>query len=119
MTDSPEPDMLQAMFDMQMKLNQRIGVDPPSMDQDEQIKWVLNYCRATSQELADATRRYYDFCIEVFGVERCMFESNFPVDKLSCSYAVVWNAFKRIASGASADEKAALFHDTAARVYSL
>jgi L-fuconolactonase len=73
----------------------------------------------TSQELADATRRYYDFCIEAFGVERCMFESNFPVDKLSCSYAVVWNAFKRIASGASAGEKAALFHDTAARVYSL
>jgi dimeric dUTPase (all-alpha-NTP-PPase superfamily) len=55
MTDSPEPDMLQAMFDMQMKLNQRIGVDPPSMDQDEQIKWVLNYCRATSQELAELT----------------------------------------------------------------
>ena len=42
-----------------------------------------------------------------------MFESNFPVDKGSCSYAVLWNAFKRIAAGASADEKAALFHDTA------
>ncbi|MFP6904826.1 MAG: dUTPase [Verrucomicrobiota bacterium] len=55
MTDSPEPDMLQAMFDMQMKLNQRIGVDPPSMDQEEQTKWVLNYCRATSQELAELT----------------------------------------------------------------
>lgn len=73
----------------------------------------------TSQELADATRRYYDFTIEAFGVDRCMFESNFPVDKLSCSYAVVWNSFKRIASGASTAEKAALFHDTAARVYSL
>ena len=73
----------------------------------------------TSQELADATRRYYDFTIEAFGVDRCMFESNFPVDKASCSYAVLWNAFKRIASGAAAAEKAALFHDTAARVYRL
>ncbi|MFT5122072.1 MAG: dimeric dUTPase (all-alpha-NTP-PPase superfamily) [Candidatus Omnitrophota bacterium] len=55
MTDSPDTDMLQAMFDMQMKLNQRIGVDPSSMDQEEQTKWVLNYCRATSQELAELT----------------------------------------------------------------
>ena len=46
-----------------------------------------------------------------------MFESNFPVDKAMCSYAALWNAFKRIAAGASADEKRALFHDTAARVY--
>ena len=48
-----------------------------------------------------------------------MFESNFPVDKASCSYAVLWNAFKRIAADCSAAEKAALFHDTAARVYRL
>ncbi len=57
--------------------------------------------------------------IERFGPERCLFESNFPVDKLSCSYGVLWNSFKRIAAGCSADEKAALFHDTAARVYRL
>jgi len=55
--------------------------------------------------------------IEHFGVERCMFESNFPVDKTACSYNVLFNAFKKIAKGCSADEKAALFHDTAARVY--
>ena len=73
----------------------------------------------SSAELADATRRYYDFAIEAFGPDRCMFESNFPVDKLSCGYATAWNAFKRIAAGASADEKAALFHDTAARAYRL
>ncbi|MBM3221022.1 MAG: amidohydrolase [Candidatus Rokubacteria bacterium] len=73
----------------------------------------------SSQELADATRRYYDVTIETFGADRCMFESNFPVDKASCSYTVLWNAFKRIASGCSAAEKAALFHDTAARVYRL
>ncbi len=48
-----------------------------------------------------------------------MFESNFPVDKAMCSYPVLWNAFKRIAAGASADEKRALFHDTAARFYRL
>jgi L-fuconolactonase len=48
-----------------------------------------------------------------------MFESNFPVDKGMCSYPVLWNAFKRIAAGASAADKAALFHDTAAQFYKL
>ena len=48
-----------------------------------------------------------------------MYESNFPVDKVSCGYATMWNALKRTASGATAAEKAALFHDTAARVYSI
>jgi L-fuconolactonase len=73
----------------------------------------------TSQQLADATQRYYLHMIERFGPARCMFESNFPMDKLSCSYAVLWNSFKRIAANFSATEKAALFHDTAARVYRL
>jgi L-fuconolactonase len=73
----------------------------------------------TSQELVDATRRYYEYTIEKFGAERCMFESNFPVDKASCSYTVLWNAFKRLTAGYSADEKAKLFHNTAARVYRL
>ena len=73
----------------------------------------------TSQELLDATRRYYDYTIEKFGVDRCMFESNFPVDKASCSYTVLWNSFKRLTAGFSADEKAKLYHDTAARVYRL
>lgn len=72
-----------------------------------------------SQVLADAWKPYIDHCIEAFGPERAMFESNFPVDQLSCSYAVLWNAFKRLASGYSADEKAALFSRTAARVYGL
>ena len=73
----------------------------------------------TSQELADATRRYYESTIQAFGPNRCMFESNFPVDKVTCSYGVLWNSFKRLAAGYSATEKAALFHDTAARVYRL
>jgi len=73
----------------------------------------------TSHQLAAASAPYYHYCIEQFGVARCMFESNFPVDKLSCSYGVLWNSFKRLAEGCSADERAALFHDTAARVYRL
>lgn len=73
----------------------------------------------SSQELADATRRWYEFTIEQFGVDRCMFESNFPVDKVTCSYTVLWNSFKRLTSGYSATDKAKLFHDTAARVYRL
>ena len=62
---------------------------------------------------------YYLYCIEKFGVNRCMFESNFPVDKASCSYTVLWNSFKRMTEKFSPTEKAALFHDTAVRVYKL
>jgi L-fuconolactonase len=72
-----------------------------------------------SQELAEAMAPYLLYCIERFGVERCMFESNFPVDKPSCSYSVLWNAFKRIAQNFSASERRALFHDTAAKVYGI
>ena len=72
-----------------------------------------------SSELAEVTSPYYLHCIEQFGVDRCMFESNFPVDKASYSYGVLWNSFKRIAKDFSAAELAALFHDTAARVYRL
>ena len=74
---------------------------------------------ATSDELVAAAGDYYRHTIDCFGPQRCMFESNFPVDKASCSYRTLWNAFKKIASGATAAEKAALFHDTAARVYRL
>jgi len=73
----------------------------------------------SSGEMANAWRPYMETAIEAFGADRCMFESNFPVDKGMCSYPVLWNAFKRIAAGASAEEKAALFHGTAARFYSL
>ena len=73
----------------------------------------------SSVELATAWAPYLQDSIELFGAERCMFESNFPVDKAMCSYAVLWNAFKRVAAGASASEKASLFHDTANRFYRL
>jgi L-fuconolactonase len=72
-----------------------------------------------SQELCDATRHYYEYTIEKFGADRCMFESNFPVDMASCSYTVLWNSFKRLTAAFSASERAKLFHDTAARVYRL
>lgn len=75
--------------------------------------------RVPSEQLAREWGPYIETCIEAFGAERCMFESNFPVDMGSCTYAVLWNAFKRLASGASADEKAALFAGTAKRVYRL
>jgi L-fuconolactonase len=73
----------------------------------------------SSQELAESWRPYIDACVEAFGAERCMFESNFPVDKGTCSYAVLWNAFKRMAMQASAAEKQALFSATASKVYRL
>jgi L-fuconolactonase len=73
----------------------------------------------TSAELADFWRPYASTCIELFGVGRCMVESNFPVEKMGIGYAGLWNALKRIAAGASADEKRAVFSETAQRVYRL
>ena len=73
----------------------------------------------SSLELTERTRRYYEHTIGLFGVERCMFESNFPVDKVAGSYSVLWNSFKRLTANYSDAEKAALYHDTAARVYRL
>ena len=81
--------------------------------------WEARPAAPTSAELAAATRRWYEHAIERFGPERCMFESNFPVDKASCGYTVVWNSFKILSEGYSAGERSAMFHDTAARVYRL
>ncbi len=72
-----------------------------------------------SAELAETMIPYYRWCIEQFGVDRCMFESNFPVDKISYSYTVLWNAFKRISKGFPPEDRAALFHDTAVKAYRL
>jgi predicted TIM-barrel fold metal-dependent hydrolase len=73
----------------------------------------------SSSELAEAWRPYLETCVEAFGPARGMFESNFPVDGASCSYQSLWNAFKRVAKGASAREKALLFSDTAKAFYRL
>ncbi len=70
-----------------------------------------------SEEMAQALAPLMNYCIEQFGPDRCMFESNFPPDKVSSSYNVLFNAFKRLSDGYSASERAALFHDTATRVY--
>jgi L-fuconolactonase len=73
----------------------------------------------SSERLANDWRPYVETCIEAFGPSRCMFESNYPVDSASCTYRVLWNAFKRITRGASQDDKTQLYGGTAARVYRL
>jgi L-fuconolactonase len=73
----------------------------------------------SSTDLETAYRPYIETCIAAFGVDRSMFESNFPPDGASSSYPIVWNAFKRLAAGYSASEKAKLFSGTAKRVYRL
>jgi L-fuconolactonase len=86
---------------------------------DNGFGWETAARPPSSDELVDAQRRYYEHTIECFGVERCMFESNFPVDRLSVSYRVLWNAFKKITSGCTPTERDALFAGTATRVYRL
>lgn len=83
------------------------------------FNWQGSPLPPTSAALAEAQRPYMETAIDLFGPDRCMFESNFPVDKISCSYGVLWNAFKRITEGYTANDKAMLYHDTAARVYRL
>jgi predicted TIM-barrel fold metal-dependent hydrolase len=70
-----------------------------------------------SEEMAAGMAPWLTYCIEQFGPTRAMFESNFPVDKVASSYTVLYNAFKRASSAYSPSERAALFHDTATRVY--
>jgi predicted TIM-barrel fold metal-dependent hydrolase len=81
--------------------------------------WDKRERPASSDELLAAQREYYLHTLECFGVERCMFESNFPVDKRSIGYRVLWNAFKKLAAAFSESEKHALFYANAARVYRL
>ena len=79
--------------------------------------WHARSTPIGSDELATAMAPFMTYCIEQFGPARCMFESNFPVDKVSYSYTVMYNGFKRLSKGYSPSERAAMFHDTAARVY--
>ncbi len=71
----------------------------------------------SSSEIAKGSEPWFLHCIEKFGANRCMFESNFPVDRSSFSYHLLWNAFKRVSAKFSPSERAALFHDNAARIY--
>jgi predicted TIM-barrel fold metal-dependent hydrolase len=81
--------------------------------------WHKRRDGATADELVAAWGEPIRWCLERFGVERCMFESNFPVDKVSCSYATLWESFRLTVADASAPEQQALFHDTAVRTYRL
>jgi L-fuconolactonase len=79
--------------------------------------WHQRPVKPSSEEITQILRPYVAWCIDKFGAERCMFESNFPVEKAANSYVVIWNAFKRMTQNFSSAERAALFHDTACRVY--
>ena len=86
---------------------------------DNGFGWHTAHRPPTSDEFIEAQGRYYLHAIEQFGPQRCMFESNFPVDRLSLSYRTFWNAAKRLVVGFSADERDAMLRGTAARVYRL
>jgi L-fuconolactonase len=73
----------------------------------------------TSDELVAKQQRYYHHAIEQFGAQRCMFESNFPVDKCAVSYTVLWNAFKKMTARYSEAEKDHMFRGTATEFYQL
>ncbi len=89
------------------------GVGMPRIGFD----WHTRAKPVGSQELAQSIAPFMNHCIEKFGPNRCIFESNFPVDKVSFSYNVMYNGFKRVSQGYSASERADMFHDTAVRVY--
>jgi predicted TIM-barrel fold metal-dependent hydrolase len=86
---------------------------------DNGFGWHTAERPPTSDEFIEAQGRYYLHTIEQFGPERCMFESNFPVDRYSLSYRTVWNAFKKLVADFSADERDDMLRGTAARVYRL
>jgi len=81
--------------------------------------WEAGATPPTSDELVKASGHFFDFAIEAFSPSRCMFESNFPVDRLACSYVVLWNSFKKMAARYSESERADLFWGTARRFYRL
>jgi len=89
------------------------GIGMPRLGFD----WHTRVRPIGSEELASSIAPIMSYCIEQFSPNRCMFESNFPVDKVSFSHHVLFNAFKRFSENYSASERAALFHDTAARAY--
>jgi L-fuconolactonase len=84
---------------------------------DNGYGWHAAAAPPSSDEFVAAQRPYYLHMIECFGADRCMFESNFPVDRMSISYGVLWNGLKKIVQGCSDDERDALFAGTATRVY--
>jgi len=86
---------------------------------DNGFGWHLSERPPTSDEFVAAQERYYRHTIDCFGPRRCMFESNFPVDRFSISYNVLWNGLKKIAAPFTASERDDMFYGTALRVYGL
>ena len=86
---------------------------------DNGFDWHLGQRPPSSNNIVQLQEKYYLHTIECFGAERCMFESNFPVDRLSINYHTLWNAFKKMTANFSESEKNSLFYDTAEKVYSL
>ncbi len=86
---------------------------------DNGFGWHERETPPTSDDFFEAQRDYYLHTIECFGPDRCLMESNFPVDRFSISYHVLYNGLKKIVADFSETEKLAMFHDTSARVYSL
>ena len=85
------------------------GIGMPRLGFD----WHTSEKPIGSEELAESMTPFMTYCIEQFSPDRCMFESNFPPDKVSFSHHVLFNAFKRFSTPYSASERAALLHDTA------
>ena len=83
------------------------------------FNWHKHTTPPSGNELINKTKDYYETTLEFFGTDRCMFESNFPVDKLSCSYVNLWNGFKNLTKNYSENERAKLFHDNATRIYKI
>jgi L-fuconolactonase len=86
---------------------------------DNGFGWNQRDRPASSDELLEAQARYYLHAIDCFGPERCLFESNFPVDKRSLPYGVYWNAMKKLAARYTPAQQQAMFHDNAQRIYRL
>jgi len=82
-------------------------------------RWHHRERPPSSADLADYWGSHMAWCIDTFGPDRAMFESNFPPDRRSCSYGTLWNSFKRMTHDRPISERRALFHDTAAQVYGL
>lgn len=74
-------------------------------------------CAPSSSHIGEVIEPYVQHCVALFGTTRCMFESNFPVDKGGVGYDTLWNAYKRIAWSWSEAQRANLFSDTARRIY--
>lgn len=91
------------------------GITQPRTGYD----WHARPAPIGSDELSQVMAPLMHYCIEKFGPDRCMFESNFPPDKVGCSYNILFNAFKRLSYKYSVSERASLFHNTATRTYKI